>query len=261
MDLINPIIFEQWLPITDIVAPGIRPYYYISNFGRIYSVQSNKILTTFINNTTGYCHIGLRLIDNTSKHFTIHRLVMKTFVPIDNSDEFEVNHINGNKLDNCILNLEWCVRKDNIEHAWNNNLYHVGEAHHNSNLTNDQVHIICKCLEKRMSYDKIAEAIGLKIDSRLSSCISDIRHKRRWTHISRYYAFPTERSYQLLNDDQIHLICKCFEDGIYDYKYIFSVINIDIDSMSSKQRKKYIGCLDRIRRKDRFINISKEYNF
>lgn len=51
----------------------------------------------------------------------IHRLVAMAFIP--NPDNLpEVNHKDGNKLNNCITNLEWCTGQDNIRHAWNNGL-------------------------------------------------------------------------------------------------------------------------------------------
>ena len=51
----------------------------------------------------------------------VHRVVADTFFDGDHS-KMDVNHIDGNKLNNHISNLEWCSRKDNIDHAFINGL-------------------------------------------------------------------------------------------------------------------------------------------
>lgn len=51
-----------------------------------------------------------------------HRAVMMALKPIDNPDLYQINHIDGNKANNCVLNLEWCDAKHNIRHAWDSGL-------------------------------------------------------------------------------------------------------------------------------------------
>lgn len=58
---------------------------------------------------------------------TIHRLVAETF--IDNHNNLEqVNHIDGNKHNNNITNLEWCTQKYNIQEAWRMGLAKQGKG-------------------------------------------------------------------------------------------------------------------------------------
>ena len=55
------------------------------------------------------------------KFFMVHRLVMETFNPIDNSQLLQVNHKDGNKHNNNINNLEWVTNMENMHHAIKNN--------------------------------------------------------------------------------------------------------------------------------------------
>lgn len=105
--------------------------YQISNFGRIKSkerivsnacrtyLKKEQILKSHVMKT-GY--IGIHLAqDGKRKLFKIHRLVATAFIP--NYERLPcINHIDGNKLNNSIENLEWCTIKQNNIHAIHNGL-------------------------------------------------------------------------------------------------------------------------------------------
>lgn len=84
-----------------------------SNFGRI------KLATGTI--TKGYFSDGYRNIKIGKKSMKVHRLVCDTFKPypikIINPQHTQINHIDYNRGNNRIENLEWCTPKENIEHA------------------------------------------------------------------------------------------------------------------------------------------------
>ena len=112
-------IKEIWKDI-----PEYEGLYQISNYGQIKSLtfinkqckkKREKILKSYINNR-GYKIIKLTK-NKTKKAFFIHRLVAENF--IDNlENKKEVNHIDGNKLNNNVKNLEWCTRSENMHHAY-----------------------------------------------------------------------------------------------------------------------------------------------
>ena len=98
---------------------GFEGLYKISNEGKIYSNKINAIMKTYINNNGYEC---VQLTKNKKrKHFLVHRLVAKAFIPnIDNKPQ--VNHIDGNKANNRVENLEWYTNSENQIHAYKNGL-------------------------------------------------------------------------------------------------------------------------------------------
>lgn len=95
---------EEWREVEKL---GER--YLVSNKGRI-----AKIMITSIN-TSGYPSLHVTT-NGVRKYTSIHRAVAEAFIP--NPDNLpEVNHINGDKTDNRVENLEWCTRKYNQNHA------------------------------------------------------------------------------------------------------------------------------------------------
>lgn len=94
---------------------GFENLYQISNLGKVKSLKYGKEKVLRPKRTRGdYLSIGLYK-DKKCYTFRIHRLVADTFIPNPLNKE-EVNHKNKNKKDNRLINLEWCTRKENIEH-------------------------------------------------------------------------------------------------------------------------------------------------
>ena len=96
----------------------INKNYKISSLGRVMN-RSGNILKPQITNS-GYNLVHL-LCDGIRKAYTIHRLVAVAFIPNPES-KLQVNHIDGNKLNNKIDNLEWVTNKENLRHAFDSGL-------------------------------------------------------------------------------------------------------------------------------------------
>ena len=91
------------------------PNYVISVDGKVFNLKTMKHLKCSINNM-GYPSVCL-YNDNGGKYFLVHRLMALTFFNEDKNRTF-VNHIDGNKNNNLLCNLEWCSHKENMQHAW-----------------------------------------------------------------------------------------------------------------------------------------------
>ena len=136
---------EFWRPIQNF------PLYDCSSYGRIRNHKTGRILKTHIN-TRGYEHLTLR--KNNEPHTErVHRLVALTFLPTSNPERLDVNHIDGNKLNNHVSNLEWCTRSENIRHGIENGLIRTNDYGHSRRAirvveTNEVFSSIRECARK-----------------------------------------------------------------------------------------------------------------
>ena len=115
-------------------VPGLADTY-ASRGGEIYSMRRGTLKKfTARDNGRGYLRAMIH-----KKLRCIHRLVALTFLgPVP--DGLEVNHKDGNKLNNCPENLEYVTRSQNVKHCFSTGLRtHNGERHPSHKLTNDQV--------------------------------------------------------------------------------------------------------------------------
>ena len=101
------------------------PDYFINTKGEIYTTKEGGYFKQMKINIqdNGYCVVRCYK-NNKNKLYLLHRLVMITFCSNLLIDGFDVNHIDGDKTNNDINNLEWCTRAENIQHALDNNLNH-----------------------------------------------------------------------------------------------------------------------------------------
>ena len=172
-------IQEKWLP-----CPGFETSYEVSNYGQVRSIDRyiygrNGLvkgqLIHFDFNKKGYPQ--LRLYNKNKKYVrNQHRLVALAFIPNPNNLT-QVNHIDGNKLNNCVWNLEWISNSDNQKHAYKLGLQpsRAGENNCKSKLTTDQVTLIKVIYNKGTSIKTISQEQNIPI-----GIIRDIIYLRTW---------------------------------------------------------------------------------
>ena len=90
------------------------PHLFVSRTGQVWTTTYNRLLKPHISNR-GYLRIGLNK-DKVIKTVGVHRLVAEAFIP--NPDNLpQVDHIDGNKLNNTVENLQWISPSDNTKKA------------------------------------------------------------------------------------------------------------------------------------------------
>ena len=101
---------EQWCDI-----PGYEGDYQVSSLGRVKSIKSNSVILKPDIKRNGY-HVVCLWKTGRKKNYLLHRIVAKCFVdnPYDYTD---VNHIDENKANNKVVNLEWCTHKYNMNYG------------------------------------------------------------------------------------------------------------------------------------------------
>lgn len=115
-DLSNIDDNEEWVLISENELFKDYKYYEISNYGRLkYKIQSKYKITIGATSNDGYKTVRLKANGNTFST-SIHRLVALLFIPNHENKPY-VNHIDGNKENNNISNLEWTTPKENSQHA------------------------------------------------------------------------------------------------------------------------------------------------
>jgi len=183
---------EVWLNLI-----GFEKYYRISSFGRITSLcksvrgiprkrKEEKLLKAHINSTTGYYAYVFSHFDKSIKdrRYNIHRVVAIHFIP-NPLNLAEVNHIDGDKLNNNVSNLEWVSREENIRHGFRNGLIKTlrGESAHNSKLTDD---IVLFIYNSKTGPRQLSRDLGIKYSN-----IASIRNGITWNHVTgapkKYY--------------------------------------------------------------------------
>lgn len=151
--------------------------YWVNRKGEVLGRKGKKLKLG--KSTKGYYQITLKTKQG-QKCFRIHRLVAKYFIYNDNpKQKNQVNHIDGNKLNNNVDNLEWCTNEYNHNHKMENglNVSLKGEEHGCSILTEKEVIDIFKSKE---SYKNLIKKYNIS-----KSTISSIKNKRNWKHLTK----------------------------------------------------------------------------
>lgn len=164
---------EEWKLIDD-----YKFKYFVNNFGVIKN-QFNKILSPVLDKD-GYLRIRFVTNSGKRKFNFVHRLVAKVFIDHPDFNKMTINHIDGNKINNNLNNLEIVTRGDNNRHAYRTGLKNnKGENHGKARFNElDILEIRRLYNEKNKNQTEIAKIYNTK-----QSRIWEIVNKITWKHI------------------------------------------------------------------------------
>lgn len=165
-------------------VPGFEGIYAATEDGRVYShsrvvkaaygktqLRKGRWLKLKINQGRGYFNLGARWV-------SAHRIVASTFIP-NPDNKPQVNHIDGNPLNNHVSNLEWCTQSENIKHAYATGLKkpikYLGTNHPKHKLKDEDVLAIKSSNE---SLSVIAAIYGIS-----KAWASKLKRDANWVHI------------------------------------------------------------------------------
>jgi SPBc2 prophage-derived putative HNH homing endonuclease yosQ len=164
--------------------------YKVSNTGKVFSFAKIKLgieLKPVIIKNKRAMSLGkdlypyVSISDNNKKirNYNIHRLVAETFIPNPENKPM-VNHIDGDKTNNRVNNLEWVTPKENIQHAVKEGLMNppIGERCASSKYKESQVLEAIKLLSEGKPNCEVAKLTGIN-----DRAVSDIRNKKRWGYL------------------------------------------------------------------------------
>lgn len=174
-------IIEIWKDVN-----GYEGRYMISNTGKLLSIngrfKGKKLMKPCIGKKEGYYITALRNKTKTKKDVRIHALVADHFLIRPEGNRIVVNHIDGNKLNNNVENLEFCEASENVRHAVETGLFNIkGENHPNRKLNNEIVYYI-KFVNHGATDKELANTFNVSREQ-----VRDVRLNKNWKHITSDY--------------------------------------------------------------------------
>ena len=235
---------------------GIVTDYEISDTGEVKSLKTNKLLSQI--NAKGYRKVTLSIYDpahpnqtkqEREKKIFVHRLVAETFIPNPENKPM-VNHIDGNKANNNVSNLEWCTQKENMIHAFKyldiGRRDQYGEKNSSSIYKESQIHELCKLIEGGITNIKqLHEMTGIG-----EGTIIAVKNGDQWTEISKQYKMPEVNRKPRMSEDTVYEICKILaKDGETSFTQIAKDFGV------------YRKTIERIYNKKCHARIASKFNF
>jgi hypothetical protein len=184
--------------------------YFVSDDGKVYNEITGVEIS--ISRSDRYDKVKLQL-NNKTYTKAVHRMVAETFLesPLERK---EVNHIDGNKRNNNVNNLEWVSHLENMQHAARNNLMSSGYAHKSAKLSEKDVEEIRILFSEGVCDDEIVKKFGIG-----PGTVAKIRYRQTWKNILPNLEYPEKStsvhcaSKKLCGED-IPKIRKLHEEGI-----------------------------------------------
>ena len=226
MGIINQdgIVTEKWAPCRTEYSPDLG--YQVSNLGRVIKADGTPVNVVIQNGYKVFFYLDRHNKNTRCK--MVHIAVAEAFLPNPNPEKYNVvNHIDGNKSNAAVYNLEWVTLGDNTEHAYITGLH---QSHANEI---DKIYQVCSLLQEgKLSHVEIAEKTGINVKT-----VSDIYRGHRWADVSKDFNFPGKRWTPEIKERIAIMISKGFQG-----RQIADALHTDYD-------QPFISLYERTRRK------------
>ena len=229
------------------------PEYCVTKEGQVWSLKVDRLLTPVLNNC-GYYFVRIYNYEHKLVNLTIHRLVAKMFCHNpDLENKIQVNHIDGNKLNNHYTNLEWMTPSENTQHSNDAGLrkpthshehtkfpeegevVHDWQEYGNSDLSDDDVHKACKMLQDGYRVCDISAMTGY--NRRMVQYIRD-RHHLKWKHITELYDFSKIKRKEKTSPEVVMKICESLQSG-NSINETYKLLNVERKLVANIKNRKF----------------------
>lgn len=205
--------------------------YCITSKGRVYSLKSKRFLNLQYNDN-GYTCVTLR-IDGKTKTLRVHRLVALTYLKDTYFEGAHVNHKDGDKTNNCVDNLEWVNRSENMLHAYSKGLV-VSKPH---KITDEEVHLICQFLEQGSRITDVAKMFNVDRDQ-----IYRIISGTAYNYISFEYNLQSVPKQQKISPEKVMEVCELLVKG-EAVRAISEQTGIHVSSVKAIKQRRTQTCI------------------
>ncbi|AYJ76043.1 putative HNH endonuclease [Bacillus phage BSP14] len=209
-------MIETWKNLKGIIDNGDN--YAVNPQGQVKNVLTEKLLKPTCNGN-GYLGVALSLNGKVKRHL-LHRVVAKAFIP--NPEGLpEVNHLDGDKSNCAVRNLEWTTRSRNQQHAVNTGLQ-------KTKVTKEDVIRVKQALLKGRSQHKISKELNIP-----RTTIASIQYGRTWkeVYVPGFSPFvkPTKgsgRQSSKLDEDKVRKMRDLHATGNYTYAELGTMFGV-----------------------------------
>ena len=239
--------YKKWIMLTNgicgkqIIIDNIETNYIITPDANVFNIYTEYKLKAFINNH-GYYSVNIQLGKRGSyKTRRIHQLLGLAYIP-NPEHKPAINHIDGNKLNLKLTNLEWVTIAENNKHARKTGLVvpHTLDPEKSffTQHSIQEVRFVCDLLQSGMSPKKISRTYNLGYDF-----IQKIRRGVTWTNVSKDYDFPDVKRYsEIFTPEEQDKMNYYFSEG-YSVREVIKLMNFEynesIRGNVKHQKKRY----------------------
>ena len=261
---------EEFKRISD-YFPEIRDYYWISNYGHVYTANGNRYVPPQM--YQGYCIYGLRRKDEyiaqgKSPTYNIagQILVCTCFNGPKPGPKYQVNHRDFVRHNNYYRNLEWVTPRENLDYSRAAGNYWNGNVYSSATRTEEQVRQVCELMEKGiLDPQTISQTVfGCDVTPALYGLYRDIR-SGGWFKVTVDYNIPEIDHRDFTNDEYIHAMCRYMVDNP-DSAYsasletVLAYSGIQIRLLDTKTRHRLNSALNQLRYRGAYKRITCQYN-